>query len=364
MTRYFGKGLLYAGLLVVAAAASAAERTLHVYNWSDYIDPAILGEFERESGVKVVYDVFDSNDILETKLLAGKTGYDVVFPTGNFLARQIQAGVFQKLDRAKLPNWTNLDAGIMAKATPYDPGNDHAVVYMWTTTGIAYNDKMIAERMPGAPVNSWAMLFDPEIAKRFADCGIYLLDAADEAIPAALNYLGENPDSKDPQAIARAEEVLRRVRPFVRKFHSSENINALASGDICLAMSWSGDAKIAAARAKEAGQPFSIVYSIPKEGALIGYDMMAIPKDAPNPDDAHRFINYLMEPQVIARATNFVSYPNANAASKPFIDQAILADPGIYPPPEVIARLYVTTPVNQQQQRLFTRAWQRVKTGR
>jgi len=350
-------------LVLVATLARADSGTVRVYNWSDYIDPEILSGFEAKTGIKVVYDVFDSNDILETKLLAGGTGYDLVFPSGNFLARQIQAGIFQTLDKSRLPNWKNLDTEIMAKAAVFDPGNAHAVVYMWGTSGLAFNAGMIAERMADAPTTSWAMLLDPEIAARFADCGIYMLDAVDEAIPAALNYLGLDPNAKTPEAIDTAETQLMKIRPFVRKFHSSENINALAAGDICLAMIWSGDAKIAASRAEEAGKDFEIKYAIPAEGAQLWFDLMAIPKDAPNPDGAYAFMNYLMEPEVIAKATDFVSYPNANKASKPFVDPAIVADPGVYPPPAVMARLYVITPADRQQQRLLTRAWQRILTG-
>ncbi len=350
-------------LLVLAGSALAADREVRVFNWSDYIDESLLGEFTERTGIEVIYDVYDSNDILETKLLAGNSGYDVVFPTGSFFARQLQAGVFQPLDRGKLPNWDNLDPKIMSQVERYDPGNRHGVVYMWGTTGIAYNDRMIAERMADAPVQSWDMILDPDVVSRFADCGVYVLDASDEMIPAALNYIGEDPDSKDPEVIAKAGPVLTAIRPYVRKFHSSENINALANGDICLAVIWSGDAGIAAARAEEAGKPFTIEYSIPQEGALMWFDMMAIPKDAPNPEAAHAFINFLMEPKVIARATNYVTYPNANAASKPFIDPEVLNDPDVYPPDPVTDRLLTVSPYEQRVQRMVTRLWQRVKTG-
>ncbi|MGF1640698.1 MAG: polyamine ABC transporter substrate-binding protein [Rhodospirillales bacterium] len=360
-----GLRMLVAAVLVLAATlAHAAGGTVRVYNWSDYIDPEILIDFEAKTGIKVVYDVFDSNDILETKLLAGSTGYDVVFPSGNFLARQIQAGIFQPLDKARLPNWQHLDADIMAKVAAYDPDNRHAVVYMWGTSGLAFNAERIAERMADAPTGSWAMLFDSENAARFADCGIFVLDAPDEVIPAALNFLGEDPNAKTPEALAAAETLLKTMRPLVRKFHSSENINALAAGDICLAMMWSGDAKIAAARAEEAGKDFTVDYVIPLEGAQLWFDLMAIPRDAPNPDAAYAFINYLMEPEVIAKATNYVSYPNANAASKPFVDEALRNDPGVYPPPEVMARLFVIRPADLQEQRQLTRTWQRILTGR
>ena len=223
-------------LLLLAGGAAAQQQTIRVYNWSDYIDQSILEDFTKSTGIKVVYDVYDSNDILETKLLAGKTGYDLVFPSGNFLARQIKAGVFQPMDRAKLTNWKNLDPQLMARLEKYDPGNKYGVPYLWGTTGIAYNVDAIKQRMPDAPVDSWDLIFKPEIISKFADCGIYMLDAGDEIIPATLKYLGEDPDSKDPAVIAKAEAPLMAIRPYIRKFHSSENINALANGDICLAV--------------------------------------------------------------------------------------------------------------------------------
>jgi putrescine transport system substrate-binding protein len=342
---------------------AAEERIVRVYNWSDYIDESIIRDFEKETGVKVVYDVYDSNDILETKLLAGKSGYDLVFPSGNFLARQIKAGIFRPLDKSKLPNLKNMDPVLMQRLTVYDPDNQYGIPYLWGTTGIAYNADKIKERMPEAPVNSWKLIFDPALLKAFADCGIYMLDAADEIIPATLKYLGQNPDSKDPAVLERAREPLMAIRPFIRKFHSSENINAIANGDICLAVMWSGDAKQAAMRAAEVKKGVTVKYTIPEEGAQMWVDMMAIPKDAPNPEDAEKLINYLMQPEVIARATNYVGYPNANVASRPFVDKSLLEDPNIYPAPEVMERLFIVTPSDQRVQRVITRLWQQVKTG-
>jgi putrescine transport system substrate-binding protein len=350
-------------LLLMATPLAAAEKVVRVYNWSDYIDETILEDFTKETGIKVIYDVYDSNDILETKLLAGKSGYDVVFPSGNFLARQIKAGVFQKLDRAKLANWNNLAPDIMQRIARYDPGNQYGVVYMWGTTGIAYNDRKIRERLPDGRITSWRAFFEPDTLRKLADCGVYVLDAGDEMIPATLNFLGEDPDSKDPAVIAKSEPVLMAIRPFVRKFHSSENINAIANGDICLAVMWSGDAGIAAKRAKEAGKDFAVDYVIPKEGAQMWFDIMAIPRDAPHPAAAHTFIDFLMRPEIIARATNVVTYPNANAASKALINPDILNNPNIYPPAEVQAKLFVVTPYDQRLQREVTRIWQKVKAG-
>lgn len=358
---------LLVGLAIVMALApslSAKEQVVRVYNWSDYIDETVLDDFTRETGIKVIYDVYDSNEILETKLLTGKSGYDVVFPSGSFLARQIKAGVFQKLDRAQLPNWKNLDPQIMRRVEGYDPGNLHGVVYMWGTTGIAYNDKLVKARMADAPLDSWSLVFEPANAKAFADCGIFMLDAPDEMVPAVLNILGENPDSKDPKVIAKAEPMLMAVRPYVRKFHSSETINAIANGDICLAVMWSGDAGIAAKRAEEAGKDFQVRFFIPKEGAQMWFDLMAIPKDAPNPEAAHAFINFLMRPEIIARASNVVTYANANAAAKPFMNKEIVDNPVTYPPADVQAKLFVITPFDQTTQRTLTRLWQKVKSGR
>ena len=361
----FGKYIFAAaGIALFAGSAMAAEeKTVYVYNWSDYIDDAILTEFTAETGIKVVYDVFDSNDVLETKLLAGGSGYDVVVPSGTFLGRQIQAGVFQKLDRAKLTNWGNLWDTILERVSVYDPGNQYAVNYMWGTTGIGYNTKMVAERMADAPVNSWDMVFKPEVAAKFADCGIYMLDAGDEIIPAALNYIGENPDSKDPAVIAKAEAVLTAVRPYVRKFHSSEYIDALANGDICVAVGWSGDVLQARDRAAEAENGVELNYVAPEEGALMWLDMMAIPADAPHPDYAHTFINYLMRAEVMAKASNYVYYANGNKASEKFLAEDVIGDPAIYPTPAALKTLYLTTPYDAESQRALTRIWTRVKSG-
>ncbi len=344
-------------------APAAEDPVVNVYNWSDYIDEEILAEFEAETGIHVVYDVFDSNEVLETKLLAGSSGYDVVVPSASFLARQIQAGVFQPLDRSKLPHWDNQWAVIMERVAVYDPGNQHAVNYMWGTTGIGYNADMIAERLPEAQVDSWDLVFAPETAARFADCGIYVLDAADEMIPAALNYIGENPDSQDPEVLNKARDVLLAIRPYIRKFHSSEYINALANGDICIAVGWSGDVIQARDRADEAENGVVIEYSIPQEGALMWFDMLAVPADAPHPNNAHAFIDYILRPEVMAKASNYVYYANGNLAAQELLDEEVIGDPTIYPPPEVMARLYTTRPYPPDVQRLVTRIWTDVKAA-
>jgi putrescine transport system substrate-binding protein len=343
--------------------AAAQDKVVNVYNWSDYIDESILEDFEKETGIKVVYDVFDSNEVLETKLLAGGTGYDVVVPTGTFLARQIEAGVFRKLDKDKLSNLSNMWDVVEKRTAKYDPGNDYSVNYMWGTTGLGYNEAKILERMPDAPVNSWKMLFDPEVVSKFADCGIHVLDAPTELIPAALNYIGEAPDSQDPDVIAKAEDVLMAIRPYIQKFHSSEYINALANGDICLALGWSGDVLQARDRAAEAENDVTINYVAPDEGALMWFDQMAIPADAPHIEEAHAFLNYIMQPEVMAKASNYVYYANGNKASQDFLDAEVIDDPAIYPTPAALETLYTTDPYDPRVQRVVTRLWTKVKSG-
>ncbi len=350
-------------LVLAMGTAQAQDKVVNVYNWSDYIDESILEDFEKETGIKVVYDVFDSNEVLETKLLAGGTGYDVVVPTGSFLSRQIQAGVFQKLDKSKLPNLNNMWDVVEKRTATYDPGNDYSINYMWGTTGVGYNEEKILERMPDAPVNSWRMALDPEVVSKFADCGIHFLDAPTELIPAALNYIGEDPDSKDPDVIAKAEEVLMAVRPYVQKFHSSEYINALANGDICLAVGWSGDVLQARDRADEANNGVTVNYVSPDEGALMWFDQMAIPTDAPHPENALAFLNYIMDPQVMAKASNYVYYANGNKASQEFLEEDVIGDPAIYPTPAALETLYTVTPYPPKVQRVVTRLWTKVKSG-
>ncbi|MEC9434105.1 MAG: polyamine ABC transporter substrate-binding protein [Pseudomonadota bacterium] len=350
--------------LVPAAASAAEEPVLYVYNWSDYIAEDTIEKFEAETGIKVTYDVFDSNEVLEAKLMAGSTGYDIVVPTGAFLARQIQAGVFQELDKSKLPNIKNMDPEIMARVAAFDPDNKHAVVYMWGTTAIGYNVKAIEERLGAdAPVDSWALIFDPANAEKLADCGISMLDAPVEVIPAALNYLGIDPGATDKESIDKAEALLKEIAPHVRYFHSSQYINDLANGDVCLSVGWSGDVFQARDRAAEADNGVEIAYSVPKEGALMWFDMLAIPTDAPHPENALTFLNYLMDAQVAADITNYVWYANANAAATPLVDPEITGDPGIYPTEEAKAKLYTSVVYDSKADRLLNRAWTSVKTG-
>ena len=353
-----------AAFAAMAATAGAQDRVVNIYNWSDYIDESILEDFTAETGIKVVYDVFDSNEVLETKLLAGSTGYDIVVPTGTFLANQIKAGVFQKLDKSKLPNLENMDPAISERLEKYDPGNEYAINYMWGTTGLGINVDMVKERLgDDAELNTWDLMFDKANADKLADCGIFMLDAPTETIPAALNYLGMDPDLKTQEAYDAAKEKLLEIRPDIRKFHSSEYINALANGDICMAMGWSGDILQARDRAAEADVGVNVEYIIPKEGALMWFDNMAIPSDAQHVEEAHEFLNYIMRPEVMAKASNYVYYANGNLASQPLLNDDVIGDPAIYPAKETIDGLYTTTAYAPRVQRVVTRVWTDVKSG-
>jgi len=355
--------LLSVPFLGAATTAMAQDGVVNVYNWSDYIDEDVLAAFTEETGIRVVYDVYDNNEIVETKLLAGGSGYDIVVPSGSNVARQIQAGTLQKLDKSKLPNLPHIWPLIAQRMEAYDPGNEYGVNYMWGTTGVGYNVDLIAARMPDAPVDSWDMIFDPEIVSKFADCGIHLLDTPEEMIPAALNYLDLDPDSKDPGQIEQAGALLTSIRPYILKFHSSEYINALANGDICLAVGYSGDILQARDRAAEADAGVTVEYSIPKEGALMWFDSFVIPVDAPHPDAAHAFIDYMLRPEVAAANSNYVYYANGNIDSQPLLEPDVIDDPAIYPSAETIDRLYTTTAYAPAIQRAVTRVWTQVVTG-
>ncbi|HEY4404123.1 MAG TPA: polyamine ABC transporter substrate-binding protein [Xanthobacteraceae bacterium] len=347
------------------ASAGAQGQVVNVYNWSDYIEPTLIEEFTKETGIKVRYDTFDSNDTLETKLLAGKSGYDVVVPTGFFLERQIKAGVFQKLDKSKLPNLVNLWPEITQRLAAHDPGNLYAVNYMWGTTGIGYNVKKAREILGAdAKIDSWDIVFKPENLARFKACGVYLLDSADDILPAALKYLGFDPNSRNATELQKATDLVLSIRSSVRKFHSSEYLNALASGEICLAVGFSGDVKQAQKRAAEAKNGVEVAYAIPKEGAQLWFDNLAIPKDAKNVAQAHAFINYLQKPEVAARNSNLISYANGNLASQKLIDKEVLEDPTIYPDAATMGRLYTIKVYDAATQRLMNRLWTRIKTGR
>lgn len=351
-------------LAVAVASGTAAADTVNVYNWSDYIGETTLEDFTAATGLDVNYDVYDNNDVLEARLLAGAAGYDVVVPTAQpHLARQIAAGIYMPLDLDQIPNAANLDPVLMEQVALADPGNQHAVVYQWGTNGFGYNVAMIQERMPDAPINSWDMVFDPEIVAAFEDCGVSMLDAGTEILPLALHYLGLDPNTEDTDDLAAAEELLMSVRPYVKYFHSSQYINDLANGDICLAIGWSGDVLQAAYRAEEAGNGQEITYVIPEEGTVVWFDTLAIPADAPNPEGAHAFINFVLDPEVMAGITNYVAYANAVPASLDFVDPEIVGDPRIFPSREVLERLFSVRVVSARFERERTRTWTRIRTG-
>ena len=347
-----------------SSPASESEKILNVYNWSDYIQPTVIADFEKQYGIHVNYDVFDSNEILETKLLTGHTNYDIVVPSGAFLERQIQADVYQKLDKSLLPNLKNVDPQVAGAASVYDPGNQYSVDYMWITSGVGYNTAEVRQRMPDAPVDSWRMLFDPAVVSKFQDCGVSILDAPSEVVGTVLIFLGRNPNSNSPADLKAAEAVLKSIRPYVRHVDASRYIDNLANADICLAMGWSGDVKQGHDRAKEAGKGVDLAYSIPREGAIANYDVLAIPADAPHVRNAHLFINFLLRPDVAARNSNLIKYANSVLPGIQPLNPAVVSDPGVYPPSEVRARLIPERPRPPEYQRMLTRAWTRFKTGR
>lgn len=339
---------------------------VHIYNWSDYLAADTLQGFQRRTGIKPVLDVYDSNETLEAKLFAGDSGYDVVFPTARpFAAREIQAGVYAPLDKTLLPGWKNLDPAILRSLTDVDPGNRHAVPYMWGTTGLGVNIQAVRRRLGAeAALDSWALLFDPGNAARLADCGITLLDDPTEVFSAVLAYLGRDPNSVADEDLQAAAGVLQGIHPYVRYFHSAQYPGDLANGEVCVAHGYSGDVLQARERAQEAGNGVQVAYRIPREGAALWTDVMAIPKDAPHPRAAHAFIDYLLDPRVIAEISNEVFYANANAASRPYLDPELANDPGIYPDAAVMARVFVPPIRDDRTIRRLNRLWTRVKGGR
>ncbi|MCU0760552.1 MAG: polyamine ABC transporter substrate-binding protein [Steroidobacteraceae bacterium] len=347
---------------VAGAAATVEEPVLNVYNWSDYIERSVLEGFTRETGIKINYDMFDSNEVLETKLLTGGTGYDLVVPSGSYLQRQIQAKVYRKLDKSLLPNLVNLDPEFTRRVALYDPGNEYAVNYFWGSTGIGYNAAKIRQRMPDAPLDSFAMFYDPAVASRFADCGITMVDAPPEVLGTVLIHLGKDPNSERPEDLAAAEKVLLAIRPYVRYVNSAKYIEDLVNGEVCLSLGWSGDILQARDRAQEAGKGVDIRYAVPSGGTVQFFDMMAIPADAKHPRNAHLFIDYLLRPEVAAKNSSFVKYANSNAASWPLLEEAIRDS--IFPPAAVQQRLVPDVTESPQFTRLLNRAWTRFKLGR
>jgi len=364
-----------ATLAAVAAAVSACGtgsgktpaaregKELRIYNWADYIGNNTIADFESETGIKVIYDTYDADETIEAKMMAGDAGYDLVSTSTDYFSRQIKAGIYRPLDKALLPNWKNLDPHILAIEALADPGNRHAVPYLQHVNGFAYNVEMIRARMPGAPVDSLDMIFKPEIIRHFADCGVTFLDSAEDVLQLALNYLHLDPNTQSAEDYRRAEQLLLAVRPYIRAFDSTEYLTGLANGEFCISMSWSADYATSRARAKSAGIDMPLAFTVPKEGANGSYDAWLIPADAPHPLAAHRFLNYMLEPRVIAAVTNDIHYANDNAAADPYVDPQIRDDPALYLAPAVEARLYHAVEAGPALERLRTRTWTRIKTG-
>ncbi|MBI1407059.1 MAG: extracellular solute-binding protein [Caulobacter sp.] len=343
--------------------SSAKSDTLKIYNWSDYIDPEILADFTKETGIKVVYDTFDSNEVLETKVLTGGTGYDIVVPSNHNLPRYITAKAIQPLDVSRLPNRKNLWPDLMHRMDAFDPGAKYNIPYMWGTMGIGYNKAEVAKRLPGVNVDSWSVVLDPKNLARLKDCGVYFLDAPEDMYSVTLNYMGKDPNSRDPADYEAATALLMKLRPYVTKFHSSEYINALANGDACVVVGYSGDILQARDRADEAKNGVEVGYAVPREGSQVWFDVFTIPADAPNPDAAYRFLDYMLRPEVIAKASNFTNYANPNQAATPLVSEELRNDPTVYPTPQVFERLFVTTAKDQDLLRVVNRNWTRVLTG-
>ena len=344
-------------------AAGANAKVLNLFIWADYTAPDTIEKFEKQTGIKVNVAFYDSNEDLETKLLAGSSGYDVVVPSAAFFERQIKAGIYLPLDKSKLPNLPNLDPALMSRVAVNDPGNAHGVIYMWGTLGIGYNEKMIHELLPDAPMDSWRLVFDPAIASKVAKCGINIIDSPAEMMRVLYSYLGKDPNSEKPEDLAEVEKVLTGIRPYIRNISTADYIEALANGDLCIAIGYNGDLLQSRDRARDANKGIDIAYTTPTEGTILWIDNLAIPKDAPHPENAHRFINYIMSPQVAADITNFKRFANGNLASRPLVLPDVKADPGIYPTEQIMTRLHVQKADSPGQGRLVTRVWQRFKTG-
>jgi putrescine transport system substrate-binding protein len=346
-----------------AAAPAAEDPVLHIYNWADYIGYNTIAEFEHETHIKVIYELYDSNETLEAKLLAGRSGYDIVSTTTGFYGRQIKAGAYLPLDKSKLANWKNLDPAVLAIQAQADPGNRYAMPYLHAMNGFVYNVDLVKARMPDAPTGSLAMIFDPKVIAHFADCGVTFLDSPPDVIQLALAYLHLDPNSRRVEDLHSAEAVVMAVRPYIRTFDSNDYWHQLASNETCLAIAWSSDYSVAQARAREDGTGAHLAFTLPLEGSNITYNALLIPESAPHPQAAHKFLNFILQPRVIAEITNDIHYGNDNLAAQPFVKSDILADPAVYPPPELRARLYLPAELGQDYDRLRTRVWTHIKTG-
>jgi len=358
------KGLATAIALSLSTASAAEQQVLNVYNWSDYIEPEAITKFEQETGIKVNYDVYDSNEVLEAKLMSGGSGYDIVVPTGAFLERQVQAGIYAPIDYTQLRNYSNVDMVLAEKVAFHDPGNRHNVPYAWGTIGLGYNEEMVKARLGDMPFDSLDLIFNPEVAAKLEDCGIAVLDSSAEVMAIALNYVGLDASSEKKKDLKKASAMLSAVRPHYKYFHSSKYISDLANGEICVALGYNGDILQAQSRAEEAGQGNKISYAIPREGTVVWFDLMAIPADAPNPEAAHKFIDYILQPEVAAGISNYVYYAVANTASESLLNEDVRTNPGIYPSEKVKEKLFTQTAHTAKYDRQLTRAWTNIKTGR
>jgi putrescine transport system substrate-binding protein len=368
-SRFHSAGVLVLLLIALTpgggrTAAAAEEKRLYIYNWTDFIGRNTIAEFEKQTGIKVTYDVYDSEETMDARLLAGSSGYDVVIASTEYFGREIKAGVYIPLDRSKLPNWKNLDPRILGIQTVHDPGNEHSVPYMHAINGFAYNADMIKARMPNAPVNSLDMIFKPEVVAKFADCGVTFLDSAADTLMLALQYLGLDPNTTKAEDYKAAENLLLKVRPYIRSFDSSEYLNGLANQEICIAMSWSSDYALSRARARAVGVNVNLAFTVPKEGANQNFSSLLIPEGAPHPQAAYQFINFILRPDVIAAITNEIFYGNDNIASRSLISPSILSDVTLYPTPEIEARLFRAAEASAATERIRTRTWTRVKTAK
>ncbi|NCF16665.1 MAG: extracellular solute-binding protein [Haliea sp.] len=350
-------------LLAIGQMGRAEQAVLNIYNWADYIDPTVLEEFEQEYGIRINYDTYDSSSLVDTKLLAGNSGYDIVFHSAGLSARLIPIDVYHRVDYSRLENWHHIDTALVGKIESSYGQPVTGVPYMWGTTGFSYNVKLLRERMPDAPVHSSALIFDPEIVSRFADCGVSLLDDSTTVIGTALLYLGYPANSIEPQHLREVEELLRDVRPYIRYFSNAKMLLDLPSEEVCIAMSWSGDYSVARSRAVEAGLDIELAYSVPEEGITNWFDMMYIPADAPNLDGAYLFLDFILRPDVIARITDFTGYANANVAATALIDPQISGDLAIYPDETIIERLHSVNILPPKLERIRSRSWTKIKTG-
>jgi putrescine transport system substrate-binding protein len=346
-----------------AAADSGSSKVLNLYIWSDYLAPNTLADFEKQTGIKIHVAYYDTNETLETKLLAGSSGYDIVVPTASYFERLIKAGAFTALDKSRLPNLKNMDTELMQKVKQNDPDNGHGVIYLWGTNGIGYNEKMVKALMPDAPLDSWRMVFDPAVASKLSKCGISVLDSPAEMLRAVYSYMGKDPNSQSADDLVQAEAIMTKIRPYISSINSSGYIEALANGDICVAVAYNGDVMQSRDRAKEANKGIEIKYALPKEGSIVWFDMLAIPKEAPNLESAYAFMNYMMSPQVIADVSNFKRYADANTAAQPLVLPAVKDDAAIYPTPAQREHLTLQSADSAEQTRAITRIWQKFKTG-